>query len=376
MAATLFYRHFLSLFLIVGFSMKLWHQRGSMDVSLRYHWLTVVSTVLLIFADSLELWASLDPSRRFWRVLFSVTGYVMRPTAALSIVLIVYRKTKRPFWLWIPNILNALIYCTAFFAPIAFYFGDTYHFGRGPLGYSAHVVSFFYIALAVVLTWQGFRDKDHRRERFILYVCAVACVIAAWIDIETEGANLNAAILISSIFLYVFLRSIDTNRDPLTKLLNRMSFYEDCNRFGGSVSAVGSLDMNGLKRMNDMMGHEAGDEALRTIGRNLQEIRNSRIFAYRIGGDEFAVLFINQDEETVKRVMGSLKVCVQARGYFVSTGYAMRGNSSASVQDLIRWADEKMYADKAKYYSRNSNDRRRAKDEPLAGGGAEGKEEP
>lgn len=361
MITALFYRYFITFFLIVGFSMKLWHQRGSTDVSLRCHWITVISTFILIVADSLEIWAQQDPSRVFWRILFSVVGYIMRPTAALSIVLIVYRKTKRPFWLWIPNIVNALIYCTAFFSPIAFGYHDGYHFFRGPLGYAAHVISFLYIAIAVALTWKGFRDKDHRRERFVLYVCAVACIIAAWIDMDTEGANLNAAILISSIFLYVFMRSIDTNRDPLTKLLNRMSFYEDCNRFGGSITAVASLDMNGLKRMNDMMGHEAGDEALKTIGRNLQEINNNRIFAYRIGGDEFAILFINQDEKTVQRVMGSLKLCIQARGYFVSTGYSMRGNSTVSVQDLIRWADEKMYADKAQYYSRNANDRRRGR---------------
>ena len=359
MTVALFYRYFITFFLIVGFSMKLWHQRGSTDVSLRYHWITVISTFILIVADSLEIWAQQDPSRVFWRILFSVVGYIMRPTAALSIVLIVYRKTKRPFWLWIPNIVNALIYCTAFFSPIAFGYHDGYHFFRGPLGYAAHVISFLYIVLAVALTWKGFRDRDHRRERFILYVCAVACIIAAWIDSETEGANLNAAILISSIFLYVFMRSIDTNRDPLTKLLNRMSFYEDCNRFGASISAIASIDMNGLKNLNDSAGHEAGDEALKTIGMNLQEIQNNRILPYRIGGDEFAILFIHQDEDVVKRVIGDLKQRIQAKGYNIATGYTMRGLSSATVQDLIRWADEKMYADKARFYSENQHDRRR-----------------
>ncbi|MBR3191364.1 cation diffusion facilitator family transporter, partial [Bosea sp. (in: a-proteobacteria)] len=142
----------------------------------------IVSALLLIVADSMELWAQQDPSRRFWRIFFSVLGYIMRPTAALSICLIVYPKTKRPFWLWIPNIINACIYCTAFFSDLAFYFGDDYHFGRGPLSYSAHVVSFLYIAMAVVMTWISFRRKDHTRERFILYICAVACIVTAWID--------------------------------------------------------------------------------------------------------------------------------------------------------------------------------------------------
>ena len=359
MTAELLDRHFIPLFLIIGFSLKLWRQRGSMDKSLRYHWMTIISTFILLIADSLELWACQDPTRRLWRIFFSVAGYIMRPTAALSIVLIVYPKVKRPFWLWIPNIVNAAVYCTAFFSPVAFSFSDEYSFQRGPLGYSAAVVSFLYIALAVVMTWITFHKKDHARERFILYICAAACVGAAVIDMETEGAHLNAVIVGSSIFLYMFMRSIDTNRDPLTKLLNRMSFYDDCTRFGASISAVASIDMNGLKYLNDSVGHEAGDEALKTIGMNLQEIRNNRILPYRIGGDEFAILFIHQEEDTVKQVMKDLKQRVQARGYFISTGYTMRGLSSASVQDLIRWADEKMYADKAKFYSDYARDRRK-----------------
>ena len=329
MTAELLNGYFIPLFLIVGFSLKLWRQRGSMDKSLRYHWLTIISTLVLIIADSLEYWAQADPSRRFVRLLFSVIGYIMRPTAALSIVLIVYPKIRRPFWLWIPDVINALVYSTAFYSGIAFGFHeDTYSFFRGPLGYTVFAVSFLYIATAVVLTWIGFRDKDHTRERII--------------------------------FLYMFLRSIDTNRDPLTKLLNRISFYDDCGRLGASISAIASLDMNGLKYMNDSMGHEAGDEALKTIGMNLQEIRNNRILPYRIGGDEFAILFIRQDEEVVKSVLSDLKQRIQAKGYNVATGYTMRGLSSASVQDLVRWADEKMYAEKAKFYSENKHDRRRS----------------
>ena len=93
---------------------------------------------------------------------------------------------------------------------------------------------------------------------------------------------------------------------------------------------------------------------------NLQEIRNNRIIPYRVGGDEFAILFIRQDEETVKRVLKDLKQRVQAKGYFIATGYTMRGVSSASMQDLIRWADERMYADKARFYSDYGRDRRKS----------------
>ena len=219
-------KYFIPLFLIAGFSMKLWSSRGASDRSQRYYWLTVISTLILIVADTMEIWAQGDPALRFWRILFSVIGYVTRPAAALSIALIVYPSTRRPRLLWIPFAVNFGIYCTAFFSPIAFGFGDDYRFFRGPLGYSVFVVSFFYIFFSVWMTWSRYRRKDHAGERFILYLCAAACIAAAIIDMKTEGTHVNAAIMISSIFLYMFRRSIDTNRDVLTKLLNRMSFYE------------------------------------------------------------------------------------------------------------------------------------------------------
>ena len=59
------------------------------------------------------------------------------------------------------------------------------------------------------------------------------------------------------------------------------------------------------------------------------------------------------------QVIKDLKQRIQARGYFISTGYSMRGLSSATVQDLIRWADEKMYKDKARFYQEYMHDRRR-----------------
>lgn len=354
-------RHFIPLFLIIGLSLKLWSKRSSTDHSLHYYWLTVITTLVLIVADSLESWSQGNPQLRFWRILFSVIGYIMRPTAALSIALIIYPEQRRPRWLWIPNIVNMLIYCTAFFSPIAFSYGEAYNFIRGPLGYTVFVVSFLYIAFCVWMTWKRFRDKDHSRERYVLYLCAASCVIAALIDMNRGGAHLNTAIIASSVFLYMFLRSIDTNRDSLTKLLNRLSFFEDCGKFGASVSAVGSADMNGLKRLNDVVGHEAGDKALMEIGRILEDLGGKNILTYRVGGDEFSLLFLRQDEETVSKVMETLKERVSAKGYSVSTGYAMRGGKYASVQDLIRWADESMYANKADFYRDQEHDRRQRK---------------
>lgn len=359
LAVELLNKHFISTLLVIGFSMKLWSQRRAGDRHLWWYWLTVFSTMVLIVADSCELWAQGDPSRRFFRMFFSVVGYIMRPAAAMSIAMIVYPENRKPRLIWIPFVLNALVYCTAFFSPIAFFFKESdYTFVRGPLGYTVFSVCFFYIIFAVLTTWNRFRHEDHSGDRFVLYFCALACLAAALIDWQTEGANINPTIMISGIFLYMFLRFYDTDRDPLTGLRNRMSFYADCKRYGSLINAVASVDMNELKELNDTKGHEAGDKALQAIADSLKDVAGRRIMVYRIGGDEFIILFIRQDQIVVSDVMHRVKKMIADSGYSVSAGYTMRGGRDEAITEMVRVSDERMYADKAEYYRRIGRDRR------------------
>ena len=352
-------KHFISIFLIVGFSMYLWRQRRSEGKEYRIYWMTVVSTVILIAADCFVVWAQGDPARRFWRLLFSVVGYVTRPVAALSVTLIIFPKEKKPRYLVIPFFVNLAVYCTAFFTPvIAFGFDENYQLVRGPMGLTVYSVSFFYMVFAVLTTWDRFRREAHTSERFILYVCAASCVIAALIDGDTDGDHVNAAIMVSSIFLYMFLRFFGANRDPLTGLLNRLTFYDDCDLYSATATAVASVDMNGLKKLNDTKGHEAGDKALKVIGTSMKAVRGRGIHGYRIGGDEFALLFIRQEETAVRDILERMKGMITDGGYSVSVGYVIRAGWDDTVTDMLRRSDEKMYDDKAAYYAQNGHDRR------------------
>lgn len=78
------------------------------------------------------------------------------------------------------------------------------------------------------------------------------------VDVAVGGDHLTEAIMISIVFFYIILYSHDNRLDPLTGLLNRQAFYDDCKLSGKSVRAVASLDMNGLKELNDTQGHKAG----------------------------------------------------------------------------------------------------------------------
>ena len=138
-----------------------------------------------------------------------------------------------------------------------------------------------------------------------------------------------------------------------------MSFFADIKRFPkDSITALCEFDLNNLKIINDTKGHEAGDKALQAIADSLKDVAGRRIMVYRIGGDEFIILFIRQDQIVVSDVMHRVKKMIADSGYSVSAGYTMRGGRDEEITEMLRVSDERMYADKAEYYRRIGRDRR------------------
>ena len=72
-------------------------------------------------------------------------------------------------------------------------------------------------------------------------------------------------------------------------------------------------------------------------------------YVYRVGGDEFVILFLHADENVISDVVKKTDDANQKNGYCISTGYAMRGRDD-SLDDVIKKSDEKMYEAKAEYY--------------------------
>ena len=79
---------------------------------------------------------------------------------------------------------------------------------------------------------------------------------------------------------------------------------------------------------------------------------------YRIGGDEFVILFFHDDEQKICRVEEHIREKVSRHGYSVSIGYTVR-KSGESLDDTIRNSDRMMYDNKADYYRQNDRDRRK-----------------
>ena len=342
------HRHWVTIFAIMLFCIKLWPGKRFRNTETKYFWVTALSCLFLVVEDAFETICATDPSVRFLRILLSVLGYTFRSTAALGLLLVVVPHKKRNFIYWIPSLITFISSCTAFFTDIAFGYDENYAFYRGPLGYVAYAVPILYVLMIMGIVFKHFSEKSSL-ERYIMPVCAIFCLSASLLDSLYGGVRTNEAIVISSVFFYLVLFSNDNRRDSLTGLLNRQAFYDDCNLYNKSIGAVASLDMNGLKMLNDSKGHQAGDEALRKIGDCLLKIADEKTLAYRVGGDEFIILFLHSDEKVIADTVKRAGDYVDQSGYSVSTGYVMRGQEE-DLDDVARKSDDLMYRAKADYY--------------------------
>ena len=151
MLVDMLHRHWVTIFAVILFSIKLWPKKRFRNTETKYFWLTVLSCLILVLEDSFESICSLDPALRFLRTVLSIIGYTFRSTSALGLLLVIVPRHKKHIIYWIPSIITLLVCSTAFFTDIAFGFDENYAFYRGPLGYVAFAVPVLYIILYILL---------------------------------------------------------------------------------------------------------------------------------------------------------------------------------------------------------------------------------
>ncbi|NWB99272.1 EAL domain-containing protein [Pseudomonas gingeri] len=169
--------------------------------------------------------------------------------------------------------------------------------------------------------------------------------------------------------------------DPLTGLLNRRGFYQTAeNTLRRSDGANKSLvlmylDLDGFKRVNDSLGHEAGDRVLRWVSEQLKSCLNPFDILARMGGDEFTTLLnLERPEQAAKiaeRLIERVSIRQQIDGMEmtlgVSIGIATYPDCGSNLDGLLRASDIAMYEAKRagrqqyRYYDHEMNGRARSR---------------
>lgn len=146
--------------------------------------------------------------------------------------------------------------------------------------------------------------------------------------------------------------------DSLTNLPNRRLFEDRLEEAERKAFATGSrialiyCDLDDFKGINDTLGHEGGDQALRVVAKRLRQLVNEEVCLARIGGDEFLVLLENAPsrdhvlamiERLRKGVEGNIEFQGRTATLRISCGLAIFPEDVGSASDLIRLADAGMY---------------------------------
>ena len=116
----------------------------------------VVFTIILACCVSRAVEAVWDPAYIMLQTAISVYCYIMRPVTIVLFTYIVWDDPRR-HWFWIPAGVNAAVYLTAFFRPWAFFINSNGSFCRGPIGYTAHSISFALLSANLIVTHAQFR---------------------------------------------------------------------------------------------------------------------------------------------------------------------------------------------------------------------------
>lgn len=171
----------------------------------------------------------------------------------------------------------------------------------------------------------------------------------------------SAGLLLSTLtlFLAIMLRNRDTFRslerlsttDQLTGAGNRRGFTEYIRAVpDGIFLAFIFGDLNGLKRINDTQGHEAGDHLLQQAVRHMKALSGDNA-VFRMGGDEFMVIARNASEQQAQQLVRELLARYRSSGISMALGVVVCQTPIANIDEVLSQADREMYTDKERIYT-------------------------
>lgn len=262
------------------------------------------------------------------------------------------------------------------------------HYTHGPL-YFVYVLAYLAIILVIVVQFILYGRVFQRQNRASLY--AIMLLVVAGIAMQEfwggEHRTAYLALTMGAALMYIHLtafsrqsmdehlqaQQVQITTDALTGLLSRRAYNDSLLVYdaAGSVPeglAAFAIDINGLKQVNDTLGHMAGDEVIRGAAECIDAVFGESGQCFRTGGDEFVVLADDMNRTSADVALSRLTRQTRAwsgklvKEVCLAAGFALAADHPGlSVEKLVGMADQAMYDAKAEYYRRQGHDRRRRK---------------
>lgn len=189
--------------------------------------------------------------------------------------------------------------------------------------------------------------------------------IHAFGEVETQIITLLSEVVAASMHTALKYEKNELYRkattDELTGVSNRALFFDRLRLAIGQSKRSGQpfglvmCDLDGLKKINDYLGHRAGDSALKTTANKIKQALREHDTFSRLGGDEFGIIVSSIANETDLDILCQrIHTLMQDELLFeekvlklrISLGYSMYPKDGSEIGELIENADQKMYANK------------------------------
>ena len=349
-------------------------------------------TYALIAESALAEWlgVQLDGQMQmpvWFLIMAKAADYMLTPMAGGAVVLQLRQENR------LQDVINGLLIFNLVFQLIGVFNGWTvtvdaaHYYGHGSLYWLYILICLAIIAL-MMAKFMIYGHAFRRKNRNSLYAIMLLVLLGFYLQEGTveRYRTIYLALTLGAILIFIHytefsalaldehlaVQKIQIDTDALTGVLSRYAYSEALNRYEKARAvprdlAVFTLDINGLKAVNDNLGHDAGDEIIKGAAECIEAVFSSKGECYRTGGDEFVVL-ARMNRGAADAALQKLRdVTGQWRGEKVgrlgiSAGYALAADHpEMSVEEMVKLADQAMYAAKAAYYRSGGHDRRKSR---------------
>lgn len=334
---------------------------------------------LCVFSFSIGIWmvVEMDLVQIFLdhKYLVSSLSYLMLPLATIMFTLYLYEVALKKYTKLFKGIVILLMTYLLSSIMLQLIFDINY----------IEIISIFVVILSidiliiiVLLGYESYKKsivaKKYLMFMVVIFLTEILETVMFLIGDFNNVSSLSSLgimiflllIIIDSIryFSKIVIKNAESNylriiayKDPLTLGLNRAAFERDIDNLlkldVKKPFRVSMFDLNELKKINDIYGHEAGDEALKLFYEGLVKSFSGNDLCYRIGGDEFMVFQTEIAEETYEAVVNKFEAILKT--YEKNKEYQLRAavgtgvyNYEESFGEFKHQIDQKMYINKRK----------------------------
>ena len=309
-------------------------------------------------------------------VLVKAMDYIHTPLAGGAIVAQLQIRNK------FSKVLQGILGLNIVFQIVSIFTGwmvtvdANHYYSHGPL-YVFYMVEYFTILVIVIIQFILYGLKFSKHNRLSLFGVLVLVIAGIGIQ-ELFGKDFRTAYITLSVgatLLFIHYseysqlrsdkkiqeQSVLITTDSLTGARSRYAYSQKLNEYDAMPKlpddlTVFLIDIDGLKRTNDTLGHDAGDELIRGSAECIEKTFKDYGCVYRIGGDEF-VVFAQMDRAQAEKLIPKLNERAAAwkgkevKTISLSSGFAIASEfPGLSCEQLANEADEEMYKAKSEYY--------------------------